>query len=122
MESLNRIIGLLTERGIEQKTLSDYLGISAQAISQWKSGANKSYIRHINKIAEFFNVSADYLLGKDEIKNRPTPDDVERFNIIMKDDKMRALIDMIAALPPEAQEKVAEHVELMRLARMQKDE
>ena len=32
----------------------------------WKRGRNKSYIKHIQKIADYFNVSTDYLLCMDD--------------------------------------------------------
>lgn len=57
------IIGLLQETGKMQKELTDYLGITKNAFTDWKSGRIKSYQKHLPKIAEFFGVSVDYLLG-----------------------------------------------------------
>lgn len=48
----------------------DYLGISKNVFTDWKSGKNKSYHKHLPKIADFFGVTVDYLLGKAEI---PSP-------------------------------------------------
>ena len=31
----------------------------------WKNGNNNSYMKYLPKIAEFFGVSVDYLLGKE---------------------------------------------------------
>ena len=77
MNTIDRVMELLNERKIEQKQLADYIGLSAQAFSQWKAGRNQSYLKYVDKIAEFLGVSTDYLLGKDEIKNRPmSPDDM----------------------------------------------
>ena len=45
--------------------LTDYLGISKNAFTNWKIGDNSSYMKHLPKIAEFFGVSVDYLLGKE---------------------------------------------------------
>ena len=45
--------------------LTNYLGISKNAVTNWKIGDNKSYMKHLPKIAEFFDVSVDYLLGKE---------------------------------------------------------
>ena len=39
------------------------MGITKNAFTDWKSGKIKSYQKHLPKIAEFFGVSADYLLG-----------------------------------------------------------
>ena len=65
MEVLTRILTLLDERHVQQKELSNYLGLSKCAMTGWKNGNNNSYIKHLPKIAEFFGVSVDYLLGKE---------------------------------------------------------
>lgn len=64
MEILNKILSLLEEKNIQQKDLSDYLGLSKSALTGWKNGNNKSYMKHLPKIAEFLGVSVDCLLGK----------------------------------------------------------
>ena len=71
LDTLNKIKALLREQGKTQKQLMDYLGLGKTAFTGWNSGANTSYNKHIGKIAEFFNVSTDYLLGV-ENKNNPT--------------------------------------------------
>lgn len=65
MEVLTRILELLDEKHIQQKELSDYLGLSKCAMTGWKNGNNNSYRKHLPEIAEFFGVSVDYLLGKE---------------------------------------------------------
>lgn len=72
MDTLNRIKSLLKEKNKTQKDLTDFLGISKNAFSEWNSGKNSSYIKHIVKIASFFEVTTDYLLGNDDAKF-PTP-------------------------------------------------
>ena len=65
LEVLNKIISLLKERGIKQKELTDYLSVSHNVFTEWKAGRNSSYMKHLPKIAEFFDVPVDYLLGKE---------------------------------------------------------
>ena len=65
MEVLTKILELLNKNHIQQKELSDYLGLSKNTMTGWKSGNNNSYMKHLPKIAEFFGVSVDYLLGKE---------------------------------------------------------
>ena len=65
MNTLDKITLLLKEQNKKQVDLCNYLGIKKNAFTSWKSGRNKSYEKYIGKIAEFFNVSADYLLGTD---------------------------------------------------------
>lgn len=70
MATLDKIKALLKEQNKTQKQLMDYLGLGKTAFTGWNSGANTSYNKHIGKIAEFLNVSTDYLLY-DENKNTP---------------------------------------------------
>ena len=68
-EVLNRILDLLKENGKNQKELSKALGINASAVTEWKKGKMKSYNHYLYQIAEFFNVSVDYLLGKSPVRH-----------------------------------------------------
>lgn len=66
MEVLTKILMLLDEKHMQQKELSNYLGLSKNTITGWKNGNNTSYMKYLPKIAEFFDVSVDYLLGNKE--------------------------------------------------------
>lgn len=66
MTTIERIIKLLEDRGIEQQQFASAIGVGKQKISEWKSGKTKSYMKYIDKIADYFSVSTDYLLGNDE--------------------------------------------------------
>lgn len=64
MNILDRIIGLLG--AADQKQLTDYLGLKKTAFSDWKSGKSNSYRKYLVEIADYFNVSLDYLVyGKE---------------------------------------------------------
>ena len=65
LDILNKIIQILKERKIKQVDLTNYLGVSKNIFTDWKSGRNTSYMKHLPKIAEFFGVSVDYLLGNE---------------------------------------------------------
>lgn len=67
--TVERIVFLLKENNVEQKDLAQHLGINRQTITDWKNGKTKSYQKCIEKIAEFFNVSVDYLLGRTDSPN-----------------------------------------------------
>lgn len=49
-----------------QKQLADYLGLSANTICEWEKGRSEPSIATIRKLAAFFDVSADYLLGLED--------------------------------------------------------
>ena len=54
-------------RGITMKELGDMLGVSESTISLYENGKREPSYELLLKIAEFFNVSVDYLLrGEDK--------------------------------------------------------
>lgn len=59
-ENLRR---LRAERGIKQEELAKHIGISVQSVSKWERGETLPDITLLPKIAEFYSVSADELLG-----------------------------------------------------------
>ena len=58
----------LVAQGKTQKQLCDYIGVTYNVIVRWKKGETTSYLQRIKKIAEFLNVSPDYLLGATQKK------------------------------------------------------
>lgn len=73
-----RIFDLLDSRNIEQQELAEYLGLKKQSISEWRAGRTHSYKKYINKIAEFFGVSTDYLLSTENMSPSNTDEDIWR--------------------------------------------
>ena len=64
MNTFDKIDFLLKEKKLKQIDLTNYLGVPKATYTGWKTGRTKSYQKHLSKIAEFFDVSVDYLLGK----------------------------------------------------------
>lgn len=65
---IDRTLQLATENHISQKDLASGIGIHASNITDWKMGRSYPAIDTLSKIAVFFNVSVDYLLGKTDEK------------------------------------------------------
>lgn len=64
-----RIKELRLERGVTQSELSDYLGLTPKMVSFYELEQRFPPQDIIIKLADYFNVSADYLLGRSEIRN-----------------------------------------------------
>lgn len=62
-----RLRDLLAKTKTTQPMLAEAIGVSRQAIGQWKDGNTLPDIVSLGKIADYFNVSADYLLGRTEV-------------------------------------------------------
>lgn len=73
---LDRIVDLMKKQNKKQKDLTDYIGITKNAFTDWKSGRINSYVKYLPQIAEFLNCSVDYLLGRTDEPVSPTDDDL----------------------------------------------
>jgi transcriptional regulator with XRE-family HTH domain len=60
-----KIKALRKRDNIKQERLADALGVTSQAISKWESENGYPDIEYIKPIANFFNVTTDYLFGHD---------------------------------------------------------
>lgn len=64
-EHFPRIITLLRkERGISQKNAADGLEISQALLSHYEKGVRECGLEFLVKVADFYGVSCDYLLGR----------------------------------------------------------
>ena len=90
---INRIIELLEENKVTAKKLTSDLEISSSSISDWKKGKGKPSAETIIKLANYFNVSTDYiLLGKNkDISIIPSNDSEKKilstFRLLNEDNK-----------------------------------
>lgn len=70
MNTIEIIFNLCKLNNIQQKDLAEAIGIRPSALSDWKKGNYKPKVEIISRIADYFNVSTDYLLGRTD---DPTP-------------------------------------------------
>ena len=69
LEFKERLKSLRKERKLTQSALGSILNYGYTAISNYESGRNEPSITDLKKIAEFFDVSMDYLLCVNDIRN-----------------------------------------------------
>jgi len=99
MEFKDRLKNLRNERKIDQKTLAHVLNYGATAISNYESGRNEPSMSDLKKIAEFFDVSMDYLFCVNDIRNpyskRDYPENFENLKTLYSalDEHNRELAD-----------------------------
>lgn len=61
-----RLKELRVKNGYNQRQLAEKLGYKQNTISQWENGRNSMDADTVIEIADFFGVTADYLLGRAE--------------------------------------------------------
>lgn len=69
-ETVKRILDLMQKNGITAHKLEVEAPIAISSIQAWKNGKSKPSLEAVSKIADYFGVSVDYLLGKTD---NPTP-------------------------------------------------
>ena len=67
-----RIKNLRQSRELNQVQLAEKLGVKKQSISNWENDNIMPSIEMLIKIADFFHVSTDYLLGR-EVREPSAP-------------------------------------------------
>ena len=63
MKYENALRNIREDRDLKQKDIAEVLGISQQYYSRYESGETELPTRHLVTLCEFYNVSADYLIG-----------------------------------------------------------
>ncbi len=60
---------LRVEKNINQEQLAEQLHVTRQAVSNWETGKTQPDIETLTRIAEYFGVSAEYLIyGQEPVK------------------------------------------------------
>ncbi len=108
MEFSERLLNLIKEKGITNKKMLDDLNINKNAIVSWVKRDNTPHGETLRKIAEYFNVSTDYLLGKTDIKKSVTRDDDGFSELDMK------IISDFQKLTPEGQKQVLAFLDFVK--------
>ena len=58
-----RLRALREDNDLTQKDIAKILGTSQTMYARYERGANELPIRHLKTLCEFYNISADYILG-----------------------------------------------------------
>lgn len=58
---------LRIEKGLSQRRLGEIFGVCNQSVSFWETGSREPDIDTLIRLADFFDVSVDYLIGRKEV-------------------------------------------------------
>ena len=64
--SAERIRKLREDRGLSQEQLGKIIGVDRTTIVKYETGASRP-TRYLKKMAHYFNVTTDYLIGNEEL-------------------------------------------------------
>ena len=103
---LNDVIkSLRKRRGLTQSELAEHLNLSQSTIASWENGSRRPDLDFLPKLAQFFGVTVDDLLGRDEeTKEKPQAPQTP---------EARILASGIDKMPPRDRERALNLVKLM---------
>lgn len=97
---------LCNKKGISRTKAAEEIGLSNSITTKWKKTGATPGGETLDKVAAYFNVTTDYLLGKEEKENSPDEfaltegekDLLELFRLIPEDQQQVVLAMIRAAL------------------------
>lgn len=99
------------ENGIYQKELAKYLNVSNGTISNYEKGTHSPDLDTLQKFAEYFGVSTDYLLGRTEFS-----DNLNILNDSFSTDyTVSQFMNTVLELPSKDRESLSDYVNLLKL-------
>jgi len=118
-----RLKRLRKKRNLDQTALANIVGLTQGAISLYERGERDPSTDTLAKLADFFDVSVDYLVGRCAVENMTaadirTVDDLKRYLGLDDEDVVRLLfIDNRTddqTIPPDALEHILQAIEFVR--------
>lgn len=91
-----RLKELRKEKNITQKELAKILGFEQTIVCMWELGTREPSNETLIKMANYFNCSIDYLLGRDEVnQEKKQPEQIELKVKNDLTDKQKELLNII---------------------------
>jgi transcriptional regulator with XRE-family HTH domain len=111
---------LLQKHGLTPYKVSKDTGLSQTLFSNWKSGRSTPKQDKLQIIADYFGVTIEYLMGKEESEETVyylNEETRERLQALKVNEKLRILFDASRKLEPSDIDFVLEMVERMKKER-----
>lgn len=64
-----RIYALCSERGITISKLEKEIGVAVATIQKWQDSKRSPSVENVGAVAQYFNVSIEYLLGTTDVRS-----------------------------------------------------
>jgi transcriptional regulator with XRE-family HTH domain len=109
---------LRTEKGVTQRELADYLGLTPKMVSFYEKGERFPPQDILNKLADYFSTTVDYILGRSDIRELPSNDELneltELLETLHKRPEMKALFSISKNATKEDIEKTMKIIEALK--------
>lgn len=103
-----KLKSLMDEKHVTAKQLSEELHINKNSFTYWKQKGNIPKGKALQAIADYFDCSIDYLLGKSDIKKEQTA-----LNQQSVSEEYKKLIELSSTLSDDEIRQVRQYVEFL---------
>lgn len=76
-----QLVTLRKQKGLSQEQLGEEIGVSRQTVSKWESGSSTPEMDKLIQLSNFFDVSVDYLVGRNLKDNSRSETNTQHSNI-----------------------------------------
>ncbi|RNC98263.1 helix-turn-helix domain-containing protein [Lysinibacillus halotolerans] len=84
-----KLKALRTSKKISQKEFGKLFGVAESTIGMYERDERRPDFELLNKFADYFKVSTDYLLGRTDTKESTTKDDEAEFQAFINDPELQ---------------------------------
>lgn len=98
------------DHDLTQAEVAEILGISQQHYSQYENGNYELPLRHFATLVEYYNVSADYLLGRCSLREKTGTDLV----YVLKDYTGTQFLNDILSLDEKSKETIVQYLSYLK--------
>lgn len=105
------VCSLCAEKGITITDVTKALKISKSNVTNWKNGSIPKTDK-VDKIADYFGVSTDYLLGKSDIRKPEQSDD--KLLRLLDDPNNRVLFEKLMSLSDDNMSLIEAQIDLLK--------
>jgi transcriptional regulator with XRE-family HTH domain len=98
-----RLKKLRTDKNLTHQQMADFLGVTRQAYGNYENGKREPDFETVKRLADFFEVSVNYLLGSSNSPSPPSPKTKKLYDAIYRAEE----------LPEENIEQVADALEAL---------
>lgn len=105
MDFSHKLTRLRKVEGLSREQLATKLGVSYSTVAKYETGVREPDFNMLEKIADLFNVSSDYLLGRSDKQSSSIERQSEDENLFFFDEEN---------ITPEEMEELKKHLEFLR--------
>lgn len=104
---------LLNEKGVSAYKVAKEAHVGRSTFTDWQSGRSKPKGEKLQKIADYFGVSVDYLLTGEEPNSKFTTENAHLVAKIRQDEELAKALEKYFAMPEDKKKHVIDTINML---------